>query len=232
MKKLTKKRKILTTLIKKNHIYSIQESIILLKKTTTKKFIESLDVSINLGINPKKSDQNIRNTTLLPHGTGKIKKVAVFTQGENEKLAKNYGADIVGLEDLIEQIKNKKIYFDIAIATPDVMSSVGKIGSILGPRGLMPNPKLGTITNKLKYAIQNAKSGQIFYKNDKNGIIHATIGKINFSEKKIQENLHALLTSLKKSKPKQSKGTYIQKIVISTTMSPGIKIDLSTINNV
>lgn len=232
MKKLTKKKRFLKNFFA-NHkkMYHIDESIILLKKMAIAKFTESLDISINLGIDPKKSDQNIRNTTILPHGTGRLIKVAVFTQGENEKIAKKSGAEFVGLHDLIEEIiKSKKINFDVAIATPDVMSSVGKIGPILGPKGLMPNPKLGTITNKLESAIKNAKSGQIYYKNDKNGIVHTTIGKINFSNEKIKENLNTLISSLTKSKPMKSKGTYIKKIALSTTMSAGIKIDLSTLN--
>ncbi|AAO26781.1 50S ribosomal protein L1 [Buchnera aphidicola str. Bp (Baizongia pistaciae)] len=231
MKKLTKKQNLFKTFLNHTKKYDIDEGITLLKKMATSKFIESLDVAINLGINPKNTNQNIRNTTILPHGIGRLIKVAVFTQGENEKIAKKFGAEFVGLHNLIETVKTKTILFDVAIATPDVMPYVSQLGPILGPRGLMPNPKLGTITEKLEYAIKNAKSGQIHYKNDKNGIIHISIGKINFENTKIKENLNALISSLKQSKPSQSKGTYIKQVVISTTMSSGIKIDLNTLNN-
>jgi len=228
MKKITKKKRLLKTLIHQKKTYNLDEGVTLLKKMALSKFIESLDVAIKLGIDPKKTDQNIRNAITLPYGTGRLTKIAVFTQGKNEIIAKNCGAEFVGLHDLIEEVKNKKIFFDIAIATPDVMYIVSQIGPILGPRGLMPNPKLGTVTEKLEHAIKDAKSGKIYYKNDKNGIIHTTIGKINFENEKIKANFNSLINSLKKSKPIKLKGSYIKKIIISTTMSPGIQLELNT----
>lgn len=231
MGKLTKKMIFIRNNINYKKNYHIDESLLLLKKFTTKKFNESLDVSIHLGIDAKKSEQNIRGSTVLPHGIGRTIKVAVFSQSDQHiQEAISAGADFIELENLIENIKNKKINFDVLIASPDSMNLVGKLGPILGPRGLMPNPKLGTVTEKIFEAVKNAKIGQIHYRNDKNGIIHTTIGKVNFLEKNIKENLHALLTSLHKAKPSQSKGLYIKKIVLSTTMGAGLKIDQSTLN--
>ncbi|XBC41822.1 MAG: 50S ribosomal protein L1 [Buchnera aphidicola (Kaburagia rhusicola rhusicola)] len=229
MKKNTKRMKIMHSLVEEKKNYDIEEGITLLKKIATSKFNESVDVSINLGINPKKSDQNIRNSTILPHGTGKSVTIAVFTQGANINIAKKCGAEYVGLHDLIEKIKIGNINFNIAIASTDVMRIVNTLGPILGPRGLMPNPKLGTVTDDIKTAITNAKNGQINYKNDKNGIIHTTIGKINFANNKIQDNFHSLITALQNSKPKNSKGPYIKKITISTTMSLGIYINCNNL---
>ncbi|XBC37709.1 MAG: 50S ribosomal protein L1 [Buchnera aphidicola (Meitanaphis microgallis)] len=230
MKKLTKKMKVMHSLINHKKIYNIEECITLLKKMATSKFNESVDISINLNIDPKKPNQNIRNSAILPHGTGKLIKVAVFTQEENINIAKKCGAEYIGLHDLIKKIKTEGINFDVAIASLDVMHIVNQLGPILGPRGLMPNPKLGTATNDIKTTIENVKRGQISYKNDKNGIVHTTIGKINFINKKIKENLHALLTSLYKLKPTNSKKTFIKKITLATTMSLGINIDHNNLN--
>ncbi|XBC38225.1 MAG: 50S ribosomal protein L1 [Buchnera aphidicola (Floraphis choui)] len=230
MKKLTKKMQFMQNLVNHKKIYNIEEGIILLKKIAISKFNESIDASINLGINPKKTDQNIRSSIILPHGIGKSITIAVFTQGDNINIAKNCGAEHVGLYDLIEQIQNKNINFDIAIASSDVMNDVNKLGPILGPRGLMPNPKLGTVTSDVENTIKNIKRGQINYKNDKNGIIHTSIGKINFINSKIKDNLNALLESLKKLKPINFKGLYIKKITLSTTMSLGIKINCTNLN--
>lgn len=217
--------------IKKNidikKLYNLDELITLLKNSSKVNFVESIDVAINLGINPKKSDQNIRGTTILPHGIGRIVKVAVFTQGENIEIAKKSGAEYVGMEDLSEKIKKEGIMFDTVIASPDAMKVVTQLGHILGPRGLMPNPKLGTITTNIEEAIINAKTGQISYRNDKNGIIHATIGRINFDKNQIKENFNIFLESIKKAKPPQSKGIYIKKIVLSSTMGIGLTLDQS-----
>ncbi|WP_343154288.1 50S ribosomal protein L1 [Buchnera aphidicola] len=220
--------------IKKNidltKLYNIDESIKLLKNSSKVNFIESIDIAINLGINPKKSDQNIRGTTILPHGVGRTIKVAVFTQGENIEIAKKSGAEYVGMEDLSEKIKKEGIIFDAVIASPDAMKIVTQLGHILGPRGLMPNPKLGTVSTNISEAVKNAKTGQIFYRNDKNGIIHATIGRINFHENQIKDNFNTFLESIKKVKPPQSKGIYIKKIVLSSTMGVGLTLDQSNLS--
>ncbi|MCW5197020.1 50S ribosomal protein L1 [Buchnera aphidicola] len=212
--------------------YNVYNAIDLLKKFSTKNFIESFDVAINLGIDAKKSNQNIRGFVILPHGLGRKVKIAVCTQGDNIQKAKNHGADIVGGHELIDYFKNNKINFDIVIATPDSMNIIGKLGPILGPKGLMPHLQTGTITNNIVEAIKNAKKGQIHYKNDKNGIIHTTIGKINFSNQQIQENLMQLLHSLYKLKPMQSKGIFFKKITLSTTMGIGLSIQLDNINEI
>jgi len=221
-------------LIKKNvdikKIYNINELIELLKNSSKVSFIESIDIAINLGINAKKSDQNIRGTTILPHGVGRSIKIAVFTQGENVEIAKKAGAEYVGMEDLSQKIQKEGVNFNTVIASPDAMKVVTKIGHILGPRGLMPNPKLGTVTTNLAEAIKNAKTGKIFYRNDKNGIVHATIGRINFEKNQIKDNLNAFLESIKKSKPPKSKGIYIKKIVLSSTMGAGLTLDQSNLS--
>lgn len=209
--------------------YHINDLLTLLKKSSKVKFTESIDIALNLGINPKKSDQNIRGSVILPNGTGRSVRVAVFTHSENITIAKNAGAELVGMEDLILQIEKHGTNFDVAIATPDVMNKVTRIGHILGPRGLMPNPKLGTVTKNITAAIKNAKTGQVRYKNDKNGIVHATIGRINFDQNSLKENLNVFLESIKKSKPPQSKGIYIKKIVLSTTMGIGLIVDQSSL---
>lgn len=210
---------------KEKKIFSIQKGIEILKKSKKRKFIESIDAAFNLNINPKKPEQNIRNTAILPHGTGKNIKIAVFTTGKNIKIAYSQGADTVGMEDLAEIIKKKKQKFDIIIATPETMQLVGTLGPILGPRGLMPNPKFGTVTQNIKSTIQEIKSGKIHYKNDKNGIIHSTFGKINFSNQELFENFLSLYNAIKKSRPPLSKGLFFKKISVSSTMGPGIIIN-------
>jgi len=193
------------------------------------KFVESLDVAIKLGVDPRKSDQVVRSAVTLPNGNGKDVRVAVFAQGENIVKAKEAGADIVGFEDLAETIKAGELNFDVVIATPDAMRLVGQLGQILGPRGLMPNPKVGTVTTDIQSAIKNVKSGQIRYKTDKNGIIHASIGNVKFATQALVQNLKALILDLKKQKPASSKGVYIKKIFISSTMGPGIPIDIASL---
>ncbi|HAK10373.1 MAG TPA: hypothetical protein DCM72_13665 [Shigella sp.] len=197
----------------------------LLKELATAKFVESVDVAVNLGIDARKSDQNVRGATVLPHGTGRSVRVAVFTQGANAEAAKAAGAELVGMEDLADQIKKGEMNFDVVIASPDAMRVVGQLGQVLGPRGLMPNPKVGTVTPNVAEAVKNAKAGQVRYRNDKNGIIHTTIGKVDFDADKLKENLEALLVALKKAKPTQAKGVYIKKVSISTTMGAGVAVD-------
>lgn len=197
----------------------------LLKNISKVKFIESVDVSINLGVDPKKSDQVVRGSVLLPKGIGKTIRVAVFTQGKQAEAAKEAGADIVGFEDLAESIKAGEINFDVLIATPDAMGNIGKLGPILGPRGLMPNPKVGTITTDVAKAVNNVKKGQVQYKTDKGGIVHCRIGNVSFSAEDLKENLKALITELRRVKPGSSKGVYLKKVTISTTMGPGLVID-------
>jgi len=201
----------------------------LLKELATAKFEESVDVSVNLGIDARKSDQNVRGSTLLPNGTGKVVRVAVFTQGANADAALEAGADIVGMEDLAEQIKGGDMNFDVVIASPDAMRVVGTLGQVLGPRGLMPNPKVGTVTPDVATAVKNAKAGQVRYRTDKAGIIHCSVGKTTFDEKSLKENVEALLADLVKAKPAASKGVYLKKISVSTTMGPGIVVDQSSL---
>ncbi|VFP87811.1 50S ribosomal protein L1 [Buchnera aphidicola (Cinara piceae)] len=208
---------------KKN--YKIEKAIKILKSMKHANFIESIDAAFNLNINTKKSEQNIRGSVILPHGTGKKIKIAVFTTGKNVKIAQSCGADFVGMEDLANIIKKQKIKFDLIIASPESMELVGKLGPILGPRGIMPNPKFGTVTNNIEKSIQDARKGKINYKNDKNGIIHSNFGKINFSHKHLYANFLALYNSIRQSKPTQLKGIYYKKISISTTMGLGINID-------
>jgi large subunit ribosomal protein L1 len=210
--------------------YEINEAVALLKELATAKFVESVDVAVNLGIDARKSDQNVRGATVLPHGTGREVRVAVFTQGANAEAAKAAGADIVGMEDLAELVKKGEMNFDVVVASPDAMRVVGQLGTILGPRGLMPNPKVGTVTPNVAEAVKNAKAGQVRYRNDKNGIIHTTIGKVSFETNQLQENLEALLVALKKAKPSSAKGTYIKKVSISTTMGAGVAVDQVTLN--
>ena len=230
MIKIAKRIKKIRANINFEKLYHIDDLINLLKKSSKVKFNESIDIAINLGIDSKKSDQNIRGSTFLPHGIGRSIRVAVFTQGNNIEIARNAGAELVGMEDLSEKIKKEGVNFDVVIASPDAMTTVTKLGQILGPRNLMPNPKLGTVTTNIAKAIKNAKTGQVRYRNDKNGIIHATIGRINFDKNKIKENLNVFLESIKKSKPPQSKGIYIKKIVLSTTMGVGLIIDQSSLS--
>ncbi|ACL29868.1 50S ribosomal protein L1 [Buchnera aphidicola] len=230
MNKKTKRMKKIKEHINFEKLHHIDETIDLLKKSSTVKFNESIDIAINLGINSKKSDQNIRSSTVLPNGIGRSIRVAVFTQGDNIAIAKDAGAELIGMEDLSEKIKKEGVDFDVVIATPDAMKIVTQLGQILGPRNLMPNTKLGTITTNIAEAIKNAKTGQVRYRNDKNGIIHATIGRINFHKNEIKENLNVFLESIKKAKPPQSKGIYIKKIVLSTTMGVGLMVDQSTLS--
>lgn len=228
MAKLTKRARLIREKVEVRD-YEINEAINLLKELATAKFKESVDVSVNLGIDARKSDQNVRGATVLPNGTGRDVRVAVFTSGANADKAKEAGADLVGMEDLAEQVKKGEMNFDVVIASPDAMRVVGMLGQILGPRGLMPNPKTGTVTPDVATAVKNAKAGQIRYRNDKAGIIHATIGKVDFDNDKLKENLEALLAALKKAKPSSAKGQFIKKVSLSTTMGAGVAIDQSTL---
>ncbi|MDO9476397.1 MAG: 50S ribosomal protein L1 [Pseudohongiella sp.] len=230
MAKLTKKQKAIATKLDTTRSYSVADALAMLNEFSSPKFKESIDVSVNLGVDPRKSDQVVRGSTLLPFGTGKTVRVAVFAQGENANKAKEAGADIVGFDDLAESIAAGNLDFDVVIATPDAMRVVGKLGQVLGPRGLMPNPKVGTVTADVAGAVRNAKAGQVRYRTDKKGIIHGAIGKIGFEAPAIQGNLEALLNDLKRAKPASSKGIYIQKVVLSSTMGPGVQIDHSSLS--
>jgi large subunit ribosomal protein L1 len=225
MSKLSKRKKVIAEKIEAGKQYQIAEAVELLKELSTVKFKEAIDVSVNLGIDARKSDQQVRGATTLPNGTGRDVRVAVFTQGANAEAAKEAGADIVGMEDLAEQVKAGEMNFDVVIASPDAMRVVGLLGQILGPRGLMPNPKTGTVTPDVVTAIKNAKAGQVRYRTDKNGIIHGSIGKVDFDAESIKQNLEALISDLKKAKPASAKGSYLKKIVLSTTMGPGLVVD-------
>jgi large subunit ribosomal protein L1 len=229
MAKLSKRMKAIRAAVDGTKEYEINEAVALLQKFATAKFSESIDVSVNLGVDPRRSDQNVRGATVLPHGTGREVRVAVFTQGANAEAAKAAGADIVGMDDLAAKVKAGEMDFDVVIASPDAMRVVGQLGQILGPRGLMPNPKVGTVTPNVAEAVKNAKAGQVRYRNDKNGIIHSTIGKATFSAEQIKENLEALIVALKKAKPSGAKGQFIKKISLSTTMGAGVKIDQATL---
>ena len=230
MAKLSKKQKVMAGKIESDKNYAIEEAVSLITEFASTKFSESFDVSINLGIDPRKSDQVVRGSTTLPSGTGKTVKVAVFAQGENAEKAKAAGADVVGFDDLAETIQAGNLDFDVVIATPDAMRVVGKLGTILGPRGLMPNPKVGTVTPDVETAVKNAKAGQVRFRTDKNGIVHGGIGKIGFDGAAVKSNLEALLVDLKKAKPASAKGIYIKKVVLSSTMGPGLKIDQSSLS--
>ena len=230
MARLTKKNKALREAIEPGKTYEIVPAIELLKNFSSKKFNETIDIAINLGIDPRKSDQMVRTATNLPNGTGKTVRVAVFAQGDNAAKAANAGADIVGFDDLAQTIKSGKIEFEVLIATPDSMRLVGQLGQILGPKGLMPNPKVGTVTTNIEAAVRDAKAGQVRYKTDKNGIIHCGIGKISFSLEEIVQNVAALIADVRKAKPASSKGTYLKAITLSTTMGPGLSIDINSIN--
>ncbi|MEZ8144044.1 50S ribosomal protein L1 [Enterovibrio norvegicus FF-33] len=229
MAKLTKRMRVIRDKVDVTREYDINEAVALLKELATAKFVESVDVAVNLGIDARKSDQNVRGATVLPHGTGRDIRVAVFTQGANAEAAKEAGADIIGMEDLADQIKKGEMNFDVVIASPDAMRVVGQLGTILGPRGLMPNPKVGTVTPNVAQAVKNAKAGQVRYRNDKNGIIHTTIGKVDFDTDKLKGNLEALLVALKKAKPSSAKGTFVKKVSISTTMGAGVAVDQNTL---
>ena len=225
MAKLSKKQRAIAEKLDRTRNYSVEEAVSLIAEFASAKFSESIDVAVNLGVDPRKSDQVVRGSTLLPNGSGKTVRVAVFAQGENATKAQEAGADIVGFDDLAESIQGGNMDFDVVIATPDAMRVVGKLGQVLGPRGLMPNPKVGTVTADVATAVKNAKAGQVRYRTDKNGIVHGAIGKVGFEADAITGNLEALLADLKKAKPASSKGVYIQKVMLSSTMGPGVQID-------
>ncbi|MBE0403448.1 LSU ribosomal protein L1p (L10Ae) [Halomonas citrativorans] len=227
MAKLSKRAKVIREKVDANKAYSLEEAVALLSELSTVKFNESVDVAINLGVDPRKSDQVVRGATVMPNGTGKDVRVAVFTQGANADAAKEAGADIVGMDELAEQVKKGVMDFDVVIASPDAMRVVGQLGQILGPRGLMPNPKVGTVTPDVATAVKNAKAGQVRFRTDKNGIIHTTLGKVTFDAASVQGNLEALVADLKRLKPSSSKGIYFKKVTLSTTMGPGLTIDHS-----
>lgn len=229
MAKLTKRMKAIREKIEHGKAYAIDDALGLLKDMPKTRFTESVDVSVNLGIDPRKSDQNVRGSTVLPNGTGKTVRVAVFTQGENADKAKAAGADIVGFDDLAEEVQKGNMDFDVVIATPDAMPVVGKLGQILGPRGLMPNPKVGTVTADVETAVKNAKAGQVQFRADKGGIIHCSIGKVDFDVNALKENLGALIADLNKAKPSSAKGVYMKKITVSTTMGAGIMVDKASL---
>jgi large subunit ribosomal protein L1 len=225
MAKLSKRQQAIRERVERGRLYPAEEAFTLLKDVSTVKFSESVDVAVNLGVDPRKSDQVVRGSTVLPHGIGKTVRVAVFAQGANADAATEAGADRVGFEDLAEDIKAGKMDFDVVVASPDAMRIVGQLGKILGPRGLMPNPKVGTVTPDVAEAVRNAKAGQVRYRTDKAGIIHCPLGKVDFEPTKLRENLEALLGNLMKAKPSTSKGVYMQKVTVSTTMGPGLTVD-------
>jgi large subunit ribosomal protein L1 len=227
---LSKRKKNSRAKVDSATVYPIDAALELVKELATAKFPESVDVSVNLGVDPRKSDQVVRGSTVLPNGTGKTVRVAVFAQGENADKAKTAGADIVGFEDLAEAVKGGEMNFDVVIATPDAMRVVGTLGQILGPRGLMPNPKVGTVTADVETAVKNAKAGQVRYRTDKAGIIHCAIGRADFAVPALKENLAALLADLKKGKPASAKGIYVRKLTVSSTMGPGVAVDSTTVD--
>jgi large subunit ribosomal protein L1 len=227
MTKLSKRVKAVREKVEPGKVYPIDDALALLKELSKLKFTESVDVAVRLGVDPKKSDQNVRGSTVLPNGTGKTVRVAVFTQGDNVEKALEAGADVVGMDDLHDQMKGGDIAFDVVIASPDAMRVVGKLGQLLGPRGLMPNPKVGTVAPDVAAAVKNAKAGQVRFRTDKGGIIHSTIGKADFEVDALRENLAALLNDLLKLKPASAKGQYLKKVAISTTMGPGLVVDHS-----
>ena len=231
MAKLSKRFQGLRSSIDSNVHYSIDEAIELVKKTATAKFDESVDVAINLGVDSRKSDQVIRGSVVLPKGTGKTVRVAVFTQGANVEAAKEAGADVVGFEDLAAEVKAGNLHFDVVIASPDAMRIVGQLGTILGPRGLMPNPKVGTVTPNVAEAVRNAKAGQVQYRTDKAGVVHATIGRASFAAADLRENFNTLLDAVVKAKPAATKGQYLKKIALSSTMGPGIRVDVGSVSS-
>jgi large subunit ribosomal protein L1 len=230
MAKLSKRAKVISEKLEAGKSYAIEDALALLKELPSAKFAESIDVSVNLGVDARKSDQAVRSSTVLPNGTGKTVRVAVFTQGPNADAAKEAGADIVGMDDLAAEVKKGNMDFDVVIASPDAMRVVGQLGQILGPRGLMPNPKVGTVTPDVATAVKNAKAGQVRYRIDKAGIIHCPIGKLNFEVQALRENLDALLADLLKAKPSSAKGVYMKKVTISSTMGPGITVDKASLS--
>ena len=229
MAKLTKKQKLIAEKFNSEKFYALSDALEILSSVSSSKFKEALDVSVNLGVDPRKSDQVVRGATTLPHGTGKDVRVAVFAQGENAEKAQQAGADVVGFEDLGEQIKGGTIDFDVLIATPDAMRIIGQLGKVLGPRGLMPNPKTGTVTTDVEVAVKNSKSGQVQFRTDKAGLVHGRVGQLGFSAEQIKENIQALLVDLKKAKPAAAKGVYLKKLTLSSTMGPGLNIDQASL---
>lgn len=230
MAKLTKRQKEMRAAVSSTKAYALDEAIGLLKSFASKNFAESMDVAVNLGIDPRKSDQVVRGATVLPNGTGKTVRVAVFTQGANADKAREAGAEFVGMEDLAEQVKGGMMDFDVVIASPDAMRVVGALGTVLGPRGLMPNPKVGTVTPDVVGAVNNAKAGQVRFRADKGGVVHTTIGKLAFEPNALKENLIALLNDLMKAKPAAAKGVYMKKVTISSTQGPGVTIDMNGVS--
>lgn len=230
MAKLTKRQKAIAEKIEAGKAYNFEEAATLLASLPAAKFVESYDIAVNLGVDPRKSDQVVRSATVLPHGTGKTVRVAVFTQGPAAEAALAAGADRVGMDDLAAEMKGGDLNYDVVIASPDAMRVVGQLGQVLGPRGLMPNPKVGTVTPDVVTAVKNAKAGQVRYRTDKNGIIHTSVGKIGFEADKLKENVEALIADLKRIKPASSKGIYVKRVTLSTTMGPGLVIDQSSLN--
>ena len=230
MAKLTKRQKAIAEKIEAGKAYNFEEAATLLASLPAAKFVESYDIAVNLGVDPRKSDQVVRSATVLPHGTGKTVRVAVFTQGPAAEAALAAGADRVGMDDLAAEMKGGDLNYDVVIASPDAMRVVGQLGQVLGPRGLMPNPKVGTVTPDVATAVKNAKAGQVRYRTDKNGIIHTSVGKIGFEAGKLKENVEALIADLKRIKPASSKGIYVKRVTLSTTMGPGLVIDQSSLN--
>lgn len=231
MAKLTKRQKLIAEKVELGKAYSIEEAVSVLSELSSQvKFNESIDISVNLGVDARKSDQAVRGSTVLPNGTGKIVRVAVFTQGDNAEKAKAAGADIVGMDDLADEVKKGNMDFDVVVASPDAMRVVGQLGQILGPRGLMPNPKVGTVTPDVATAVKNAKAGQVRYRTDKNGIVHAIVGNVEFTAESIKQNVEALLADLKKAKPAAAKGVYLKKVTLSSTMGPGLLIDQASVS--
>lgn len=229
MAKLTKRQKAIAEKVEAGKLYDFDQAVRLLAELSTVKFKESVDVAVNLGVDPRKSDQVVRGATVLPHGTGKSVRVAVFTQGAAAEAAQAAGADRVGMDDLAAEIKGGDLNYDVIIASPDAMRVVGQLGQLLGPRGLMPNPKVGTVTPDVATAVKNAKAGQVRFRTDKNGIIHASVGKVDFEPAKLKENVEVLLADLKRLKPSASKGVYVKRVTLSSTMGPGLQIDQATL---
>jgi large subunit ribosomal protein L1 len=229
MAKLTKRATAIREQLEPGKLYAAEEAFDLLKTLSKVKFVENVDVAVNLGVDPRKSDQVVRGATVLPHGIGKQARVAVFTQGANAEAAMAAGADRVGMEDLAEEMKGGALDYDVVIASPDAMRVVGQLGKLLGPRGLMPNPKVGTVTPDVVQAVNNAKAGQVRYRTDKAGIIHCPLGKIDFESQKLRENLEALLVNLMKAKPSAAKGVYMRKVTVSSTMGPGLAVDQASL---
>jgi len=225
MARLTKRMRAIRERLEPGKVHGAEDAFTLLKELSAVKFVENVDVAVNLGVDPRKSDQVVRGSAILPHGIGKDVRVAVFTQGTNAEAATDAGADRVGMEDLAEEMKGGNLNFDVVIASPDAMRVVGQLGKLLGPRGLMPNPKVGTVTPNIAEAVNNAKAGQVRYRTDKAGIIHCALGKADFEPEKLRENLEALLVNLNKAKPTAAKGIYMQKVTVSSTMGPGLTID-------